>query len=175
MCPNGIICQLCDRNRNPSTSFSVDFCSVSETTSLNDFEKVWLFSRHNQWPNNCSILFSTKVSTGFMCASFLMSSFISDVVQPGLHSSPYQHPHFLRVDFKFLSCFFLSCPTFRTACHCWSDDYFEDFVFQFHGHIVFFLLIFSPCLSSTALHVSRSSSNSSRVIVGRAYTAPSRL
>ena len=126
----------------PSISFSVDFCSVSETStvgprlfrnvfraclgggaqlticaqkwrnfvlfnavslrfvlsrvcvflyslgpSLNDFEKVWLFSRLKQWPNNCSILFSTKVSTGFTCASLLMSSFLmwSNLVFPLAH------------------------------------------------------------------------------------------
>ena len=82
--------------------------------------------------------------------------FISDVVQPGLPTCPSQHPHFGRIDFKFLSSFFFYCPTFRTVCHWWSDDCFEDFVFQFLGHnsiIVFVLLCFQIFIHFLTSHI----------------------
>ena len=44
-----------------------------------------------------------------------------------------QHHNFSWVLFA-LICSFLR-HTFRTVCHCSSDDGFNDFVFQFHGHL----------------------------------------
>ena len=60
---------------------------VPETSSLRDFSWMWLCSRLKQCPNRFSHLFSRKVSTGFMCASFLMSSFLmwSNLVFPLAH------------------------------------------------------------------------------------------
>ena len=47
---------------------------LPETSSFSDFAHIrWLRSRLKQWPNHFSLLFSRKVSTGFTCASFLMS------------------------------------------------------------------------------------------------------
>ena len=56
--------------------FSRPLLRLTESSSLSDFAQIWLFSRLNQWPNHFSLLFSKKVSTGFMCASLLMSSFL---------------------------------------------------------------------------------------------------
>ena len=55
-----------------------------ETSSLSDFAQTWLCSQLKQWPNHFRLLFSRNVSTGFMCASFLMSSFLmwSNLVFP---------------------------------------------------------------------------------------------
>ena len=57
---------------------------LPETYSRSDFAQMWLGSRLKQWPNNFSLLFSRKVSTGFTWASFLMSSFLmwSNLVFP---------------------------------------------------------------------------------------------
>ena len=57
---------------------------LPETSSLSDFAQMWVGSRLKQWPNHFSLLFSRKVSTGFTCASFLMSSFLrwSNLVFP---------------------------------------------------------------------------------------------
>ena len=49
---------------------------LPETSSLSDFAHIWLCSRLKQWPNHFSLLFSRKVSTGFTCTSFLVSSFL---------------------------------------------------------------------------------------------------
>ena len=49
---------------------------LPDISSRNDFAQMWLGSRLNQWRNHFSLLFSRKVSTGFMYASFLMSSFL---------------------------------------------------------------------------------------------------
>ena len=48
---------------------------------------MWLVSRLKQWPNQFSLLFSRKVSTGFTWASFLMFSFLmwSNLVFPLAH------------------------------------------------------------------------------------------
>ena len=40
----------------------------------------------------------------------------------------------ISAEFSLLSSFFYG-PTFRTVCHSWSHDCFEDFVFRFHGHL----------------------------------------
>ena len=60
---------------------------LPETSSLSDFAQMWLCSRLKQWPNHFSLLLSRKVSTGFTCASFLMSSFLmwSNLVFPLAH------------------------------------------------------------------------------------------
>ena len=49
---------------------------LPEISSLSDFAQMWLRSCFEQWANHLlprSVLFSRKVSTGFTCASFLMS------------------------------------------------------------------------------------------------------
>ena len=66
-----------------------------------------------------------------MC--LLPDVFISDVVQPVLPCCPSQHPLFGLIYFVLI--FLVYGPTFRTVRHRWSDDCFEDFVFQFHGHL----------------------------------------
>ena len=58
-----------------SISFSVALCSFSQKR-LVLFAQMWLCSHLKQWPNHVSLLFSRKVSTGFICASFLVSSFL---------------------------------------------------------------------------------------------------
>ena len=189
---------------------------------------MWLCSRLKQWPVHFSLLFSWKVSTGFMCVSFLMSSFLmcSNLVVLLAHSTS---SFLLKLTLLSESHLSFYGPIFITVCHCWSGDCFEDVVFQFHGHLpiahhpgyflplhphdsdhivdislwtclaheqgpevflgcycrqfsinnfnggfcfiwglgkysVFVLLIFSPFLSHTIIHVSRSSSTSARVI-----------
>ena len=105
-----------------------------ESSSLSDFAHMWLYSRIKQWPYHFSLLFSWKVSTGFMCVSFPMSSFLmcSNLFFLLAHSTS----SFL-LKFTLLSESHLSFygPTFITVCHCWSGDCFEDVVFQFHGHL----------------------------------------
>ena len=49
---------------------------LPETSSLSEFAHMWLYYRLKQWPIHFSLLFSRKVSTGFTCASFLMSLFM---------------------------------------------------------------------------------------------------
>ena len=60
---------------------------LPETSSRSDFAQMWFDSRLKQWPDHFSILFSRKVSTGFMCAPFLVSSFLiwSNLVFPFIH------------------------------------------------------------------------------------------
>ena len=60
---------------------------LPETSSLSDLAQMWLRYRLKQWPNNFRLLFSRNVSTGFTCASFLMSSFLmwSNLVFPLAH------------------------------------------------------------------------------------------
>ena len=76
--------------------FSWPLLLLPETSSLSDFAQMWLRSRLKQWPNHFSLLFSRKVSTGFTCTSFLMSSFLmwSNLVFPLAHLKYSQHPHF---------------------------------------------------------------------------------
>ena len=71
----------------PSISFCRPLLLLPEMSSRTDFAQMWLCSRLKQWPNHFSLLFSRKVSTGFMCASFLMSSFLmwSNLVFPLAH------------------------------------------------------------------------------------------
>ena len=71
-------------------SLSVDLCSFSQkllVVTISHRIMMWLGSRLKQWPNHFSLLISRKVSTGFMCASFLMSSFLmwSNLVFPLAH------------------------------------------------------------------------------------------
>ena len=61
---------------------------LPETSSLSHFAQMWLRYHLKQWPNHLnSLLFSRKVSTGFTCASFLMSSLLmwSTLVFPLAH------------------------------------------------------------------------------------------
>ena len=60
---------------------------LPETSGRSDFAQMWLGSCLKQWPNHFSLSFSRKVSTCFMCASFLMSSFLmwSNLVFPLAH------------------------------------------------------------------------------------------
>ena len=76
---------------------------LPETSSRNDFAQMWLGSRLKQWP--ISLLFSRKVTTCFMCASFLMSSFLmwSNLVFPLAHLNIH-----ILAEFSLLSSFFLT-------------------------------------------------------------------
>ena len=106
---------------------------LPETSSLSDFAQMWFRSRLKQWPNHFSLLFSRKVSTGFMCASFLMSSFLmcSNLVFPLAHLNI-----LISAEFSLFSSFLF------TAQH--SEPYVIagltivlKTVFQFHGHFSF--------------------------------------
>ena len=78
---------------------------LPETSSLSDFAQMWVGSRLKQWPNHFSLLFSRKVSTGFTCASFLMSSFLrwSNLVFPLVHLSI-----LISTEFSLFSSFFFT-------------------------------------------------------------------
>ena len=75
---------------------------VPETSSLGDFAQTWLGSCLKQLPK--PLLFSRKVSTGFTCASFRMSSFLmwSNLVFPLAHLNI-----LISAEFSLLSSFFL--------------------------------------------------------------------
>ena len=90
---------------------------LPETSSLSDFAQMWVGSRLKQWPNHFSLLFSRKVSTGFTCASFLMSSFLrwSNLVFPLVHLSI-----LISTEFSLFSSFFF------TAQH--SEPYVATFL-----------------------------------------------
>ena len=76
---------------------------LPETSSLSNFAQMWLRSRVKQWPNHFSLLFSSKVSTGFTCASFLMSSFLMwyNLVFPLAHLDILISAEFILVTFFF--------------------------------------------------------------------------
>ena len=76
-----------------------------ETSSLSDFAQMWVGSRLKQWPNHFSLLFSRKVSTGFTCASFPISSFLrwSNLVFPLVHLSI-----LISTEFSLFSSFFFT-------------------------------------------------------------------
>ena len=78
---------------------------LPETSSLSDFAQMWVGSRLKQWPNHFSLLFSRKVSTGFTCVSFLMSSFLrwSNLVFPLVHLSI-----LISTEFSLFSSFFFT-------------------------------------------------------------------
>ena len=78
---------------------------LPETYSHNDFAQMWLASRPKQWPNHFSLLFSRKLSTGFMCSSFPMSSFLmwSNLVFSLAHINI-----LISAEFSLLSSFFLT-------------------------------------------------------------------
>ena len=99
-----------------------------------------------------SSLLSISTSSFLMWSNLVfpllhLNILISDVVQPGLPSCPSQHPHFW-CDPTWSSLLSISTSSFRLNLACsyfrpniqnciiasWSDDCFEDFVFQFHGH-----------------------------------------
>ena len=111
---------------------------LPETCSLSDFAHMWLCSRLKQWPNHFIVLFSRKVSTGFTCASFLMSSFLmwSNLVFPLGH-------------FYFFLIFLLYGPTFRVVCHCWL--YYVEHV-AFGVLREFYAETYTAPLSLIALH-----------------------
>ena len=76
---------------------------------------------------------SRKVSTCFTCASFLMWSFLmwSNLVFPLAHLNI-----LISAEFSLFSSFFFTAQHPEPyVCHFWSDDCFEHFVFQFHGHL----------------------------------------
>ena len=77
----------------------------TETSSLSYFAQMWLRSRLKQWPYRFSLLFSRKVSTGFMCASILLSSFLrwSNLVFPPAHLNI-----LISAEFSLLSSFFFT-------------------------------------------------------------------
>ena len=105
---------------------------LPETSSLSDFAQMWLGSRLKHWPNHFSLLFSRKVSTGFTRASFLISSFVmwSNPVFPLAHLII-----LISAEFSLLSSFFFMAQHSEPERHRWSDDCFEEFVFQFYGHL----------------------------------------
>ena len=115
-----------------SISFSLDLCSISQKLRVSVISNICdcvLASNSGQISLVCC--FPGKNQKIYM--RLLPGIFISDVVQPGLPSCPSQHPHFGSIQFALIFLFY--GPTFITMCHCWSGDCFEDFVFQFHGHL----------------------------------------
>ena len=120
---------------------------LPETSSLGDFAQMWLYSGLKQWPN------PGKFHRFYVR---LLDVLISDVLQPGYLVFPLAHLNILILAEFGLLLFY--GPTFRTVCHCWSDDCFEDFVFQFLSHItpdnsfhyihpILILLLTSACLT----------------------------
>ena len=89
----------------PSLPFGRPLVLLLETFSLSDFAQMWVGSRLKQWPNHFSLLFSRKVSTGFTCASFPISSFLrwSNLVFPLVHLSI-----LISTEFSLFSSFFFT-------------------------------------------------------------------
>ena len=88
----GVVCKFellsqADAMWLPLQLYLMHVISLLNLCRLSDFAQMWLRSRLKQWPNHFSLLFSRNVSTGFTCASFLMSSFLmwSNLVFPLAH------------------------------------------------------------------------------------------
>ena len=112
-----------------SSSFSVDFCSFShKLLVLVTYHRCGLILASGSSQTHFSLLFSSKYSTGFMRASFLMSSLL-------MWSNLVFHTAQLNILIEFTLIFLLYSPTFRTVCNCWYDDSFEECVFQFHKRL----------------------------------------
>ena len=77
---------------------------LPESSSLMNFVQMWLCSRLKHWLNPFSQLLSSKVSTGFVCASFLAGS---NVVFSVTHLNI-----LISAEYGFLSSFFLR-PNFQ--------------------------------------------------------------
>ena len=104
---------------------------LPETCSLTDFAQMWLYSRLQQWPNHFSLSFSRKVSTGFTCASVLMTSLLmwSNLVFPLAHLNI-----LISAEFSlFLSLFFTAQHS--QPCAIAGLMIVLKTVFQFHGHL----------------------------------------
>ena len=106
---------------------------LPETSSLIDFTQMWLGSRLKQWPNHFSLLFSRKVSTGFMCASFLMSSFLmwSNLVFPLAHLNI-----LISAELSLFSSFFFTAQHSEPYVIAGLMIVLKTF-FQFHRHFSF--------------------------------------
>ena len=105
----------------PSISFSIDPCSFSQKPLVFAISHI----------RGCVLASSSGQTTLVFC-------FFNRCLRapPPCLVFPLAHLNILiSVEFSLLSSFFFCGLTFRTVCHCWCDDCFEEFVFQFHGHL----------------------------------------